>query len=489
VGPGDGVELRVVDLSLARTFFEGTPAAHLLARVRLASDERDLAESALRRSATSSWDALLARLLGASAAASERVKRAVAKHARAAFDDGPLALDEAGTAALVLTVAVSTDGDASPTEAFGAAHPDAEPGTSPRGEIDEPTVVRACAAFEPRAASGADLRAVLFEACVRSTTRAVAGPWPAERVRAAFQELAASELGLPLRASSAALFPLAWSAEVAPADRRMALLERAGLDSLVAKDPRELASALVRSGLHAGTAVAPRPGSHDADGDARAPDSHADTLLANLTTLLSHRGELVLSLRGPDPEGDDAPAPSIRPSWMPADWTSPEASSALADAVERGGTTLPRLRGLVARGGEPALDAIGAEMLRVAAHPFASAAFAEILARSGRPRDVMRLVTYFAVAPDPAPAARALAACAAPELPSVLRAWLEAMLPQDGGFAPPGENPETSSAARLTACVASLAPYPRLFGAVRTLMSRVSEAPPPNSSDGPSAPP
>ena len=160
--------------------------------------------------------------------------------------------------------------------------------------------------------------------------------------------------------------------------------------------------------------------------------------------------------------------PSIRPSWAPTDWSSLEASSALADAVERGATTIPRLRGLVARGGEPALDAIGAEMLRVAAHPFASSVLAELLARSGRPRDVIRLVTYFAIAPEPTAAARALSACGAPELPSVLRAWLEAMLPSDGGVAPFGENPETSSAARLTACVASLSPYPRLYGAVRS---------------------
>ena len=95
-------------------------------------------------------------------------------------------------------------------------------------------------------------------------------------------------------------------------------------------------------------------------------------------------------------------------------------------------------------------------------------------------------MTYFAVAPDPADAARALAACASPELPSILRAWLEAMLPSDGGVAPFGENPETSSAARLTACVASLSPYPRLYGAVRPLLARVSE-PPPRNSDGPQA--
>jgi hypothetical protein len=135
----------------------------------------------------------------------------------------------------------------------------------------------------------------------------------------------------------------------------------------------------------------------------------------------------------------------------------------------------------VSRGGEPALDAIGAEMLRVATHPFASATFAELVARSGRPRDVIRLVTYFAIAPDPTDAARALSACISPELPSVLRAWLEAMLPSDGGVAPFGENPETSSTARLTACVTSLAPYPKLYGAVRPLLARVSEAPPPGS--------
>jgi hypothetical protein len=118
-------------------------------------------------------------------------------------------------------------------------------------------------------------------------------------------------------------------------------------------------------------------------------------------------------------------------------------------------------------------------MLRVGAHPFASAAFAEILARSGRTRDVVRLVTYFAVAPDPAPAARALSACASPDLPSVLMAWLEAMLPSNGELAPPGADPLTSSAARLTACIAALAPYPHLYRAVRPLLSRVSLSPPP----------
>jgi hypothetical protein len=458
---GDRIELRVVDLSLARALFEGIPAARLLARLRLASDERDLATAPQKKSVTSSWDVLLARLLGDAHGASERLKPAIAKHARAAFDEGPLVIEETCVAPLFFALASSADLDASPSEIFG---------TSPIGEVHERDVARACAAFEPRVTSGADMRAVLFEACVRMTTRAIAGPWAAERVQETFEVLAESELHASLRSSSAALFPLSWNGDITERDRRMVLLERAELDALVAKDPRELASALVRS-----------------ERDPRVSASHADTLLADLATLLRRKGELVFALRPADPRDDDAPAPSIRPSWMPTDWSSPDASSALADAIEHGATTLPRLRGLVARGGEPALDAIGAEMLRVTSHPFASGAFADILARSGRPRDVIRLVTYFAVAPDPAGAARALSSCNAPELASVLRAWLEAMLPSDGGVAPFGENPDTSSTARLTACVTSLKPYPKLYGAVRTLMSRVSDAPPPNSSDGPAA--
>ena len=88
----------------------------------------------------------------------------------------------------------------------------------------------------------------------------------------------------------------------------------------------------------------------------------------------------------------------------------------------------------------------------------------------------------FAVAPDPALAARALASSPAPELPTVLRAWLEAMLPTDGAPAQLGEDPQTSSGARLTACVSSLAPYPHLYRAVRPLLARISDAPPPPAS-------
>jgi hypothetical protein len=69
--------------------------------------------------------------------------------------------------------------------------------------------------------------------------------------------------------------------------------------------------------------------------------------------------------------------------------------------------------------------------------------------------------------------------CDAVELPRVLSAWLEAMLPSDGEPALLGDDDiEQSSAARVTACVASLAPYPHLYRAVRPLLARVSEAPP-----------
>jgi hypothetical protein len=471
--PGDELELRVIDLSLSRALYEGIPTARLLARMRLGSDERDLDATPLRKTATSSWDALLARILGGAPNAAERVKRAIARHARAAFDEGGLPMEESCAAALAFALAVSDDPDASPSEVFGEA---------PRGDGDR-VVARACGAYEPRLGSAiTDKRAILFEACARMTTRAVAGPWPAERARDALMELASPELGATLRRSNTALFPLAFDADIALAERRMVLLERAELDALLAKDPRELASAIARSEREHG-AKSKRSG---AQGAAPPPSGQKlDTLLADLTVLLERAGELVIAVRGPEPD-DEKPMPSVRPSWGPTDWSSAPSASALGDAVERGAITIPRLRGLVARGGEPALDAIGAEMLRVTAHPFASAAFADLLARSGRPRDVMRLVTYFAVAPDPTTAARALSACGAPELPSVLRAWLEAMLPSDGGVAPFGENPETSSAARLTACVASLRPYPRLYGAVRPLLARVSEAPP-QSSDGPAA--
>jgi hypothetical protein len=120
-------------------------------------------------------------------------------------------------------------------------------------------------------------------------------------------------------------------------------------------------------------------------------------------------------------------------------------------------------------------------MLTVPINPAASGAFSDVIAKSGRPRDVMRLVTYFAVTPDPLLAARALGECDAPELPSVLRAWLEAMLPPQGEEVPPGDDPDTSSAARIAACVSSLEPYPHLYGAVRPLLSRVSVPPPPAS--------
>ena len=84
-------------------------------------------------------------------------------------------------------------------------------------------------------------------------------------------------------------------------------------------------------------------------------------------------------------------------------------------------------------------------------------------------------MTYFAIAPDPAPAARALAGCAAPELPRVLGAWLEAMLPKDHDDAP------SSSAERVTACVAALKPYSHLYRAVHPLLARLNDAPPPSA--------
>ena len=475
LGPGDRVELLVTDASLARAMFEGIPASRLLGRARLASDERD-ASTTSPGSFASSWDVLLMRLLEHSVATKDRVKRAVARHTRVAVDEGPLEASEAIIATLVHGVASSEDPDASLAEIF------------PEGEVGalscDPIVARMCAVFDSRLAStSADARAAMLEACVRLAAHACIGPLAWERLRDAATKLSGPELALTmLRAAKGSLFPPRLESEPSGAReneppraaRRMVQLERTELDALVARDPRVLASAIAR--LETGASPT----------SARSGRDHAqlDSLVADLGRLLSHPGALVLAIPSFEPSIDEAiPAGRVsNPSWHPHDWSSPNAASLLADALERGATTAARVRAVVLGGGEPALDALGAEMLLVAAHPFASAAFAEIIARSGRPRDVMRLVTYFAVAPDPAQAARALSTCAAPELPRVLSAWLEAMLPSDGEMAPIGDDPDTSSAARLTACVASLAPYPHLHRAVTPLLARVSEAPPPASS-------
>jgi len=465
----------VTDVSLARALFAGVPIARLLARTRLASDEEDMSASPLGAEPYSRWDALLQALLGKNTPDLERVKKHVARQTRAASDEGPLEAAPGVVAVLAYACAGSPDSDASMAEVFS--------GKGAVAELD-PEVVRAVAAFEPRVLSrSTDPRAALFEACARLASQGTAGPWPLDRIARASQKLASSDakVGLVVR-SDEPLYPRDLDTEIATGDRRMVRLDRSGLDALTARDPRELAAIIARSDS--------RPD------DAARGEAHLDSLLADLARLLACPGTLLLAapLLDPTHEGEALGLPSRpdvtpeapgvassrrTPSWVPMNWSSGEAGSALADALERGATTQPRIRAAVAQGGEPALDAIGAEMLRVGAHPFASATFAEILARSGRTRDIVRLVTYFAIAPDPAPAARALSMCSSPELPSMLTAWLEAMLPYDGAPAPDGADPTTSSGARLRTCVSSLAPYPQLYRAVRPLLSRVSVAPPP----------
>jgi hypothetical protein len=459
--PTDRVELLVADASIARAFFEGIPVARILGRVRLAYDERDVTN---RSDATSSWDALTGRLVGQSVETKERLKKWVARHTRVAVDEGALQASDSLVATLVLAVASSVDADASLTEIF--------PARGVAAQAPDVMVARACATFDARLGlPNGDARAPMFEACVRLATRAQLGPLPWQRLRDSAERLRGPELALTLlRTAKGSLFPRPVDSEIARTERRMSRLDRTQLDALVAKDPHELAAAVVRIDNASG-ASAKRP----------RDSARLDTLIADLARLLSNEGALVLAISPFEPSLDDDELPSgrdSRPSWQPYDWVSADAATGLADALEKGTTTTPRVRAVVLGGGAPALDAIGAEMLHAALHPFASAAFAEILAYSGRPRDVMRLVTYFAVAPDPAPAARALSFCTAPELPRVLSAWLEAMLPSDGEMAPSGDDPDTSSAARLTACVASLAPYPHLYRAVRPLLQRVSDPPP-----------
>jgi hypothetical protein len=387
------LELALVDLRVARAVWEGVPTARLLARIRLDRDERDLVDLGDRASgqdlASSTWDKLMARLLAQSQPAHDRVRRAVARHGRAASDEGPLVANDPAIAALVhvLLSATETDGDSSPAE-----------GVAARVALDA-AVVRACGRLDDRLATpGADRRAAAFEACLHVATLASGGA-PA---------LAALEACGPAIASAASLYP--WGdAEVPVAERRALLLDRA-------------------------VALA------------------APSLARDVAALGAHQGELVAFVRM-EPRSMNEPQVVPPSSWFPADFGSLEAASRLAGALERGATTAPRARSVILRGGDAALDAIGAEMLNAAAHPFASAVFADILGRASRERDVVRLVSYFAIAPDVATAAHALAASTARDVPSVLRAWLESILPAD-----------------LSRCVAALAPYPHLHAAVKPLL-------------------
>ena len=463
LGPSDPAELLVADASLARALFEGVSAARLLARARIARDERDLAAPNSGGRVTFTFDSVMARACGGNAKALDRVKQAVARHSRAASSEGPLPAQDGTLAALVYAVAVAPDPDASIAEAFIET---TDHGLSLRAAEEIGAFVGdVCAAakgFDPRLGSS-DPRGALFEACLRLSAQATAGPWPAARLIDASRRLFRSELGVALlRPSQAPLYPRSIDAELPRVGRGMAQLDRVEIDHLLARSPQDLAAALARIDASSG---APRSA------------LTLDRLMADVSTLMKRQGTLVLA-RAEVPQAVEDPVESARPSWQPTDWAARETVQGLASALERGTMTLPRAWVAVTRGGDAALDAVGAEMLEIPAHSFASAAFSEILARSARPRDVMRLVTYFAVAPDPHAAARTLALCQAAELPSVLRAWLEALLPTDGGDVPFRADPETSRGGRLSACVSALKPYPHLFSAVSPLLVRVSDHPP-----------
>ena len=90
----DEVALTAVDLGVARAFWEGVPAARLLARIRLHRDEHDLVDLEERASgadfADASWDISLAGILGASPQALDVIKRRVASSSeRPATGIGP----------------------------------------------------------------------------------------------------------------------------------------------------------------------------------------------------------------------------------------------------------------------------------------------------------------------------------------------------------------------------------------------------------------
>ncbi len=472
----DEVELTVVDLGVARAFWEGVPTARLLARVRLHRDERDLIDLDQRASgidfADASWDIILARLLAAAPASLDRVKRAVARHARAASDEGPLPASDVVIAALVHVLLSSSDADSDSSPAEGAAE----------GLPVEEPVRLACARFDDRlgrtTAVGvkppSDRRAAPFEACLELAKRAAAPAWPIDALRSTLGGLAAvtdatihDSGGYPkldalpsvLVASTAPLYPWGDADDVPIGDRRMCLLDRARLERVLLQPARDLTASTTRAAT-------------------RYPDLPIAKIIADAAAMVSkHGGLLLVMTREPRSQREAPPLPPA--SWQPPDLDATETALALASALERGSITAPRARSVLVRSGDLGFDAIGKEMLNVAAHPFASSVFAEVLAPFARERDVVRLVTYFAIAPDPTVAAHALSLCNAREVVgTVLKAWLETMLPTDGALAVPGDDPDTSASARARSCIAALQPYPGLYDAVRPLLSRLSELPP-----------
>ena len=463
IGGNESVDLLASDASTARALFDGVPAARLLARVRAGRDERDLIVKDSQSQPSFTYDAIVANVCGLPATVA-RVRAAVARQARAASIEGSLNADDATIATLVFAVAITPAPDASMSEAFIESTTKGLQVTAMLEIAQSLDALRQGATAYDARLMQPDPRGALFEACIRLATVAHVGPIPAARLYGAARKLARA--GFPLLEEGPSIYPPAIDAELPRRSRRMASLDRTALEALARRDPRDLAATIAR--IDAVKDASPQSGNPPSGNPAAL---RLDTLVADIAALAKHGGAIVLAVVPRIPETNAQPS-SARPSWLPHDWDSPQAAVSLALALEKGNTTVPRAFALVQRGGDGALDAIGAEMLNTEAHPFASAAFAEILARRARTRDITRLITYFAIAPEPSLAARTLSACAAPELPAMLRHWLESMLPQDGSSVPRRTEP-SSSAARVSTYVEALRPHRALFEAVRPVLDRI----------------
>src|SRR5580700_5308030 len=265
----DRIEFLVVDSSLARAFFHGIPAARLLAR-------------AMRAGTGDTADGQLGTLLRPDSPAYDAVRRAVARHARVAQDEGTLQASESAIAVLVWAVASAPETDASLSEI-----------APPAGEASacDPEVLRACARYDDRLASrAADKRAPAFEACVRLAALGSLRPRSAQRIRRIAARLEHSEIGVRIFGDPpASIFPRRVDDEIAPGDRRMAAVNRVPLDVLVGVDPRELGSAIGRM-----------------DQAERGAGAELATFVADLGRLLAQQGTVVAALCPPvPPELDD----------------------------------------------------------------------------------------------------------------------------------------------------------------------------------------
>ena len=325
---GDRLEFRVVDASLARALYDGIPAARLLARARPIARRRRGRDVGVGRAPARA----ARRLLRAGQARDGASRAGRPRRGAAPRPARPRSRCSHGRSPRLRR----------PTRRSPRSRP---PRARPRRATRacSPSARRTTRAWRTARPTGARPRS--RRACASRRARC-SGRSPWDRVRAIATQLERAEIGVRLLGDAPGV-------DLPAPRRRRDRGERSPHDGARPRAARR----------------ARREGSAPAGGDDRPHGPRG------------RRGRAARDLprrprAAPRARRDDRrrPAraraarrrrrPRRAPALHPAEWTASTAA-ALADALERGATTFPRVRAAAVRGGEAALDAIGAEMLDV----------------------------------------------------------------------------------------------------------------------------